>query len=138
MRPLIFALLVLLLSAQAKAQTLDAFWTYSFTADTITNTEADTLLLPTDFVSPWSYAYHIVVDSLSGTDTLRFTVQESVLRSGATDWVTVSTGAGSAFVSPVRLSAALMYGRRQRLIITGSGTQSTRYTVSFLAKKVHK
>lgn len=138
MRPLIFVLLALILSVQAKAQTLDGFWTYTFTADTITNTEADTLLLPADFVSPWSYAYHIVVDSLSGTDTIRFTVQESVARSGNTDWVTVATGAGSAFVSPIRLSAVLMYGRRQRLIITGSGTQSTLYAVTFLAKKVNK
>lgn len=122
---------------QLKAQTLDPFYTYTFTPDTITNTESDTLLLPADFISPWSYAYQIVMDSLSGTDTLSFVVQESVLRSGNTDWITVATGAGSASVR-TRITGALMYGRRQRIIVNGAGTQSTRYSITFLAKKVFK
>lgn len=121
----------------AKAQTLDPFYAYTFTPDTITNTERDTLLLPVDFVSPWSYLYQVVIDSLSGTDTLAFTIQESALKSGNTDWVTVATGAGSRG-NPARITGALMYGRRQRIIIIGSGTQSTRYSIAFLAKKVFK
>ena len=121
----------------AKTQTLDPFYAYTFTPDTITNAERDTLLLPADFVSPWSYVYHIVMDSLSGTDTLSFVIQESILRSGNTDWITVATAAGSANVS-ARITGALMYGRRQRIIVNGAGTQSTRYSVAFLAKKVFK
>lgn len=121
----------------ANAQTLDPIYAYTFTPDTITNTERDTLLLPADFVSPWSYGYHIVMDSLSGTDTLSFVVQESVLKSGNTDWITVATGAGSGSFS-TRIVGALMYGRRQRIIVNGAGTQSTRYSITFLAKKVFK
>lgn len=135
------ALFIALFCATAfavKAQTLDAFWSYTFTADTITDTENDTLLLPADFVSPWSYTFSIVLDSLSGTDTLSFVIQESVSKSGNTDWVTVSTGAGSELTSPLRLTSALMYGRRTRLIIRGAGTQSTAYAVTFLAKKIYK
>lgn len=138
MRTLIIALFLFTLCFQAKAQTLDAFWTYTFTNDTITDSEIDTLLLPADFTSPWSYAFHVVTDSLSGTDTLAFTVQESILKSGTTDWVTIASGTGSKTVSPVRINAALMYGRRVRLIIRGSGTQSTTYAVTFLAKKIYK
>jgi hypothetical protein len=131
----IILFVVLLVGAlSAKAQTLDPFYAYTFTPDTITNTESDTLLLPADFVSPWSYVYQVVMDSLSGTDTLSFIIQESVLRSGNTDWVTVATGAGSASVR-TRITGALMYGRRQRIIVNGSGTQSTRYSITFLAKK---
>lgn len=129
---------VLIVSALSlKAQTLDAFYTYTFTPDTITNTESDTLLLPADFTSPWSFAYHITMNALSGTDTLSFVIQESVLRSGNADWITIATGAGSADVF-TRITGALMYGRRQRIIVNGAGTQSTRYSITFLAKKVFK
>lgn len=138
MRKALFIALFCVAAIAVKAQTLDAFWSYIFTTDTITNTEADTLLLPADFVSPWSYTYSIVVDSLSGTDTLSFVLQESVSKSGNTDWVTVSTGAGSELTSPLRITTALMYGRRARIIVRGSGTQSTTYAITFLAKKIHK
>ena len=94
MKRALFIALFCVAAIAVKAQTLDAFWSYTFTTDTITNTEADTLLLPADFVSPWSYTYSIVLDSLSGTDTLSFVVQESASKSGNSDWVTVSTGAG--------------------------------------------
>jgi hypothetical protein len=128
---------LLLCVAALRAQTLDPIYAYTFTPDTITNTESDTLLLPVDFVSPWSYVYHAVMDSLSGTDTLSFIVQESVLKSGNTDWITIATGAGSKGVR-TRISGALIYGRRQRIIVNGSGTQSTRYSITFIAKKVFK
>ncbi len=134
MKKIILFVVLLVGALSAKAQTLDPFYAYTFTPDTITNTESDTLLLPADFVSPWSYVYQVVMDSLSGTDTLSFIIQESVLRSGNTDWVTVATGAGSASVR-TRITGALMYGRRQRIIVNGSGTQSTRYSITFLAKK---
>lgn len=138
MRKALFIALFCVAAIAVKAQTLDASWSYTFTTDTITNTEADTLLLPADFVSPWSYTYSIVVDSLSGTDTLSFVLQESVSKSGNTDWVTVSTGAGSELTSPLRITTALMYGRRARIIVRGSGTQSTTYAITFLAKKIYK
>ena len=138
MKRALFIALFCVAAIAVKAQTLDAFWSYTFTTDTITDTEADTLLLPADFVSPWSYTYSIVLDSLSGADTLSFVVQESASKSGNSDWVTVSTGAGSELTSPLRLTTALMYGRRARIIILGSGTQSTTYSVVFLAKKIHK
>lgn len=137
MKKIILATLPLLLSFCLSAQTLDPFYSYTFVPDTITNAESDTLLLPADFVSPWSFAYHVSIDSLSGTDTLSFVVQESVLKSGSTDWITVATGAGSASVK-ARITGALMYGRRQRIIVNGSGTQSSRYSITFLAKKVFK
>jgi hypothetical protein len=137
MKQIILLAALLVFCASAKSQTLDPFYTYIFTPDTITNAESDTLLLPADFISPWSYAYHVVMDSLSGTDTLSFLIQESVLRNGNTDWITVATGAGSASVR-TRITGALMYGRRQRIIVNGAGTQSTRYSITFLAKKVFK
>lgn len=137
MKAIIFSVAMLFCFVSAKAQTLDPLYTFTFTPDTITNTEMDTLLLPVDFVSPWSYGYHIVMDSLSGTDTLSFVVQESMLKTGNTDWITIATGAGSANVS-TRIVGQLMYGRRQRIIVNGAGTQSTRYRITFVAKKVFK
>lgn len=137
MKKLLVFVLAIGLVKLANAQTLDPIYTYTFAADTITDSESDTLLLPADFVSPWSYAYHVAMNSLSGTDTLAFVVQESLQKTGNADWVTIATGAGSADVS-TRITGALMYGRRQRIIINGSGTQSTRYSITFVAKKVFK
>lgn len=108
---------------------------YVFTSDTITNTEADTLLIPTTLISRWGYNWTISTTQLSGTQNLSCQLQESNTRTG-TDWIAVGspvTTSGSTDLD--RAVGEFVYGVRQRLIITGSGTQSTRYTVTTTFKK---
>ena len=131
----IFAAVVFLASAgepNADYQTSAPFYSYSL-SDTITNTENDTVEIPARLVSDWSGGWHVQATSLSGTVQLANTVEESLSYNG-TDWVSVDTLNNSA-AGTKRAEQDRVYGFRQRLVIDGSGTQSTRYTVYFVAKK---
>jgi ABC-type glycerol-3-phosphate transport system substrate-binding protein len=113
-------------------QTATPYYAYSVT-DTITDAENDTITIPTRLVSKWTSLYHVTTTSLSGTVGLSNIVQEAASYN-ASDWVQVDsinhTAAGTK-----RLDNEIVYGPRQRLVIDGDGTQSTRYTVYFFAKK---
>jgi ABC-type glycerol-3-phosphate transport system substrate-binding protein len=113
-------------------QTATPFYAYSVT-DTITDGENDTIEIPTRLVSKWTSLYHVNVSSLSGTVGLSNILQEAASY-GSTDWVQVDSINHTA-AAVKRLDNEVIYGPRQRLIIDGSGTQSTRYTIHFFAKK---
>lgn len=119
-----------------QAQTLDPDYSYTI-SDTITDSEADTILLPAIMISPWSYNWTIVTTQLSGTQDITAAVQESSSKTG-TDWFPIGSVSLSGTSDIDRVSGALIYGYRQRLIVTGAGTQSTVYTIRFVAKKVFK
>lgn len=118
--------------ADGVQNTATPYYAYSVT-DTITDAENDTLTIPTRLVSKWTGLYHIAVTSLSGTVSVLNTVQESASY-GSTDWVQVDSVSNTA-AGTKRMDQDIIYGPRQRIILDGSGTQSTRYTVHFFAKK---
>lgn len=108
---------------------------YAFPSDTITDTEADTLLIPVRLLSRWGYNWTISTTQLSGTQNLSCQLQESNTYTGS-DWIDVGspvTTSGAADLD--RAIGEFVYGVRQRLIITGSGTQSTTYSVTTTYKK---
>jgi hypothetical protein len=106
-------------------------------ADTITNTEADTILIPVSFASPFTYSWYFQGTSLSGTMNIACVVQESNQTSpSATDWVTLASTTVNAGAPIGRQVASMVYGARQRVIITGTGTQSTRYRFNARYKKL--
>lgn len=117
---------------------------YTFTSDTITNTESDTLTLTPLFLSKWTYQYSFDIDSLSGTPSLTLAIQESNKRSGS-QWVTVESGTVSSIGATTNYSFlngdgttnpdGMVRGVRQRVIITGVGTNSTKYSVKTTMKK---
>lgn len=111
--------------------------------DTITNTEADTILVgPSStsyytFNSNFAYIYVLARTSLSGTANTTMVLQESnVSTGGASTWYTVSTASGTG-ATVTSVSASNLYGRRHRLILTGTGTQSTSYGITATLKKVN-
>lgn len=113
------------------------------TLDTITNTEADTILVGPSastyytFNSNFAYIYVLARTSLSGTANTTMVLQESnVSTGGAATWYTVSTASGTG-ATVTSVSAANLYGRRHRLILTGTGTQSTSYGITATLKKVN-
>jgi hypothetical protein len=122
----LFALFSFTEKTQAQTTTL-----YEPAIDTITNTESDTItyVFPSrnyDFL--WSLE---ILTSISGTDSLNVKIEE-LANNNATLWVQVGTtdvlgATGSA--NRVSREAGTLYGTRQRLIVTGVGTQSTRYRV---------
>lgn len=113
------------------------------TLDTITNTEADTILVGPSastyytFNSNFAYIYVLARTSLSGTANTTMVLQESnVSTGGAATWYTVSTASGTG-ATVTSVSASNLYGRRHRLILTGTGTQSTSYGITATLKKVN-
>lgn len=106
---------------------------YTFTADTITDTENDTLTLPYNVFSSYSSLYQFTRTNLSGTTDVTVTVEQSALVSGS-DWVVVATSSGSGATNE-GLVINPTAGLRYRVILDGDGTQSTRYTCEAVLKK---
>lgn len=108
------------------------YYTYAPSQDTITNTEADTLTLPVALLSTWSASYSVNLTQLSGTANVAVVLQKSNTANG-TDWKTLDTFTGTSGLLHEEYSELL--GRRYRLILTGTGTQSTTYDIDAILKK---
>lgn len=102
-------------------------------SDTITDTEADTILINNNLFSFWKYNHTVKGVQESGTIDLTLTVQESNTTSGD-EWYTVKTDSVDADGEITAITGDV-YGVRQRLIITGTGTQSAVYTHRLTLKK---
>ena len=105
----------------------------SIIVDTITDTEADTILINNNLFSFWKYNHTVKGVQESGTIDLTLTVQESNTTSGD-EWYTVKTDSVDADGEITSVTGDV-YGVRQRLIITGTGTQSAVYTHRLTLKK---
>ncbi len=108
---------------------------HNFTADTITDAENDTLSLPYNLFSSFTSLYQMTRTNLSGTTNVAVTLQQSALTSGNTDWITVGTTSGTGATAEA-LTLNPTYGVRYRLIFDGTGTQSSRYTLTAVLKKL--
>jgi len=102
-------------------------------SDTITDTEADTIVINNNLFSFWKYNHTVKGVQESGTIDLTLTVQESNTTSGD-EWYTVATDSVDADGEITSVTGDV-YGVRQRLIITGTGTQSAVYTHRLTLKK---
>lgn len=109
------------------------YYAYTPDQDTITNTESDTLLLPVNFLSSWTYSYSVVLANLSGTTNVAVALQRSNSLSSDTDWKTAATFTGTSGI--LQEVATDVPGVRHRLILTGSGTQSSTYNIYGIYKK---
>ena len=102
-------------------------------SDTITDTEADTIVINNNLFSFWKYNHTVKGVQESGTIDLTLTIQESNTTSGD-EWYTVKTDSVDADGEITSVTGDV-YGVRQRLIITGTGTQSAIYTHRLTLKK---
>lgn len=113
---------------------------YTWTADTISDTESDTLTGVTLYYDLFNYNYTSTATQLSGTTNLVYVLQESNYGSG-TEWYEVerdTLGAGVNRLHGADNEFSLTKGIRQRVIITGIGTQSSRYTLKGTWKKTQR
>ena len=109
---------------------------YAWTADTITNTEKDTLAVPVNLLSNYQIQVQSVRTSLSGTHNVKLYLDESNLISGTTDWRVIdSTSTTTATIGAIR--QAVTYGVRYRVRVSGTGTQSSRYAMNIVAKPLN-
>lgn len=109
----------------------------TWTLDTITNAANDTLTLPWTLQSRYTGALQITRTNISGTTNLSVVIQSSVTSASSSDatWVAVATSAGTGATAEV-LTLAETYGQRYRIIVDGTGTQSSSYQLSWLSKKM--
>jgi hypothetical protein len=109
-------------------------YSYEFSLDTITNAANDTLALPaTDVQSNYEWAYFITRTSISGTANIAVAVQASGVRSGNTDWTQVGVTSATTATNEV-VGSTTFHGRRHRIIVDGTGTQSTSYKITAVLK----
>lgn len=102
------------------------------TADTITDTGADTFSVPGVLHSKWSYGWDFDATQISGTTDLTCSVQEQIVTDGP--WTQVGT-INLDSTSSGRVVGATVYGVKQRCICTGTGTQSTQIDVYAIYKR---
>lgn len=118
----------------ASAPSAPRLYTYEFTLDTLSNANNDTLLLPaTDVQSNYEWAYFITRTSISGTANIAVAVQASGVRSGNADWTQVGVTSATTATNEI-VSGTSFHGRRHRLIVDGTGTQSTSYKITAVLK----
>ena len=116
------------------AGSVKPYYHKEYSLDTITNAANDTLTLPVTLYSPFEGVFQIVRTSISGTANVALKVEQSNTLTGNTDWVSVSTGSGTGATTEA-LQLTSMNGLRYRVIIDGTGTQSTSYRCHVTLKR---
>jgi len=122
---------------------------YTYTKDTITNANNDTLYLPSRLRpvnSDFLIAYTVTRTNISGTTNLAVKVEESGYNYTGTTrptagWVASLNSAGTAAATAattateelIRIPTA--WGKSYRIIIDGTGTQSSSYVIRVVMKK---
>lgn len=116
------------------AGTVKPYYHKEYSLDTLTNAANDTLTLPVTLLSPFEGVFQIVRTSISGTANVALKVEQSNTLTGNTDWVSVSTGSGTGATTEA-LQLTSMNGLRYRVILDGTGTQSTSYRCHVTLKR---
>jgi hypothetical protein len=104
---------------------------------TITNTGADTLVVPVNLISLWAYNWTASATQTSGTSNIIVVVQESNETTGAL-WYEVGRDTLSAATGGlIKTGKGTVGGVRQRVIATGVGTHSSAYRLTGTYKRVN-
>lgn len=114
--------------------TSSSIYAPTISGDTITDAGADTIVVPGLLYSKWAASYTVSTTQLSGTQDIDFVVQEAPNSSGG-PWVQVGSVSTSGASDVDRITVATVYGVKHRIIVTGSGTQSTEYDIDVVMKK---
>lgn len=134
---LMAAIVIVLFAAATPAgeRTEASKFDYTFTSDTITNAENDTLEIPYKLFSKWEGLWAMEVTVASGSRDVTARIYENPWNSGEeAAWVLkdsidlTSASHGEVYTGVVR-------GVRQRVVVDGSGTQSSIYTIKAIYKK---
>lgn len=108
--------------------------TYTWTLDTLTNAANDTLTLPFgNVLSNYEWAYFVTRTNISGTTNLAVSVQASGVKTGDTDWTQVGVTSATTATNEI-VSGTSFHGLRHRVIVDGTGTQSSSYRITAVLK----
>lgn len=103
-------------------------------ADTITNTEKDTLLIPWIMASPYQYSYQFKVTKLTGFNNNNFkVVLDQANTTSSTMWMAIDSFTRSGADSTRRdwlIKGGDTWGARHRLRVIGASVNLTQYYVT--------
>lgn len=137
--------MILKLTPTEQAAAASSYYIYpsggtTYNGDTITNATNDTVDIPDRLLNDRNWAWTITATNISGTSSVIAIVQEASTTGAAStaiDWDEIGRDTfapgGSATVSDW-IRGEHTTGFRHRLILDGSGTQSTRVQTKFVAK----
>ena len=109
----------------------------TWSLDTITNAENDTLLLNYILASPYQYSYQIKLANISGTRGIKFYLEQTNA-TGSTRWMAVDSAVTSgSTINAYLMEGANTWGNKHRIIVDGSGTQVVSYHVDGWLKKTN-
>ena len=111
----------------------------TWTLDTITNTEKDTLALSSILESAYQYSIQARVLRISGTKNVKF-VLDQTNATGSTVWMpidSVSAASPDTLKTVFLMKGANVWGNKHRIRVVGTGTQSTSYQVTALYKRTN-
>lgn len=109
----------------------------SWTLDTITNAENDTLSLGEILASPYQYSYQVRLANVSGTRSIKFYLEQTSA-TGSTRWMKVdSLTTSGAVINDYLMKSAETWGNKHRIIVDGTGTQVVSYKVDGWLKKTN-
>jgi len=140
-------LLSFAVATEAKAQR--TLYEYSYTLDTIANAANDTLYLPSTMrpvLSNFLMLVSVTRTNISGTTNIAVKVEESAFRyTGSTPptegWAATLNSEGTAAATAAttatieNLYIPSTYGTSYRIVVDGTGTQSSSYKVRLVLKR---
>jgi hypothetical protein len=132
------AVLLLIASApRAEDQSAGGIYKPAVKTATITNTGADTTLVPVNLISLWAYNWTASATQTSGTSNIIVVVQESNETTGNL-WYEVGRDTLSAATGGlIKNGKGTVGGVRQRVIATGVGTHVSAYRLTGTYKRVN-
>lgn len=135
MKYLVLLLLFVSISVTSQAQHIHTL----FAADTITNTEADTLNWTSNFNPGHYISCHCEYTELSGTSDVDQILEGS--QDGGTQWFVIDT---DTLVNGVNAAEIYQFSgytsnnaKRYRVRLVGAGTQSLRYRCSLAVRRIN-
>ncbi len=125
------------------------YYEYTYTKDTITNAANDTLYLPSTFrpqLSDFQMCVSVTRTNISGTTNLAVKVEDTAYKyTGSTPptagWAATLNSALAAAATAAttatteNLNIPHIYGMNTRIIVDGTGTQSSSYVIRVVLKK---
>ena len=105
----------------------------TYTLDTLANAANDTLAVPWILESQYQYCFQFKVTNISGTSAIKAYLEQTNY-TGSTEWTKVDSVTLAADPGSGIMKGANVWGNKYRLIMDGSGTQSTSYRASALLK----
>lgn len=109
---------------------------YPVSADTLTNTEKDTVTLPAKFKTNYIFMASCLTNKLSGTQTVKMYLDEINTLTGTTGWRVIDS-VSTADGTTVAIRQSALYGLRYRLRMSSTATTGVvRYVINVTAKPI--